>query len=164
MEVFLGGSWYLKALPGVCRAPVQQLCPSYIILAWNADLPVTVDHKLGATVLEGWMRKEGKVWCYSMLTSESNISKCQQLALHISGSCWSKGKLSETEICQLAIYGSCLSSVLGQKFSMTWNGNKYLHLPCPSGQIKPLRVSLSRPQCVPFRRPVLFWSHKQGWE
>lgn len=70
MEVFPGGSWHLEALPGVCRAAVQQLRPGYIVLAWNADLPVTVDHKLGATVLEGWMREEGgndgKVWCRSV--------------------------------------------------------------------------------------------------
>lgn len=81
MEVFPGGSWYLEALPGVCGAPVQQLRPGHVVLAWNADLPVAVDHKLGATVLEGCTReegnggKDGKVWCFSVLMSESNISK-----------------------------------------------------------------------------------------
>lgn len=59
MEVLLSGSWYLEALPGVCRAPVQQLRPGYIVLAWNADLPVTIDHKLGATILQSWMRVKG---------------------------------------------------------------------------------------------------------
>lgn len=114
MEVFLGGSRNLEALPSVCRTPVQQLRPGYVVLAWNADLPVSVDHKLGATVLEGWMREEGN----GKKEGKENISKCQQLALHISGSCWGKGGMKETERCQLAIYGSCLSSVLG--FSMTW--------------------------------------------
>lgn len=69
-----------------------------------------------------------------------NIShdKCQQLVLHISGSCWGEGRLSEAEMCQLAIYGSSLSSVQAQGFSMTCNGNKYLHPACPSIQIKSL--------------------------
>lgn len=58
MEVFPGGSRYLKALPGVRRAPVHQLRPSYGVLSWDADLPVTIDHKLGATVLEGLMRED----------------------------------------------------------------------------------------------------------
>lgn len=56
MEVFPGGSRNLKALPGVGRAAVQQLRPSYVVLARDADLPVAVDHKLGAAVLEGWKR------------------------------------------------------------------------------------------------------------
>lgn len=150
MEVFLGGSRNLEALPSVCRTPVQQLRPGYVVLAWNADLPVSVDHKLGATVLEGWMREEGN----GKKEGKENISKCQQLALHISGSCWGKGGMKETERCQLAIYGSCLSSVLG--FSMTWDGNKHLHLPCPSGRTEPLRASLSRPQRVPFRGQFYF--------
>lgn len=55
MEVFLGGSWHLEALPAVCRAAVQQLRPGHVVLAGNADLPVTVDHELGATVLQGWV-------------------------------------------------------------------------------------------------------------
>lgn len=96
-------------------------------------------------------RKQRKVWCYSALISQIFLmTKYQQLALHISGSCWGEGSLSEPEICQLAIYGSCLSSVQREGFSMTWNGNKYLHLLCPSGQIKSLWVSLLKPQWVSF--------------
>lgn len=56
MKVFPGGSRNLKALPGVGRAAVQQLRPGYVVLARDADLPVAVDHKLGAAVLEGWKR------------------------------------------------------------------------------------------------------------
>lgn len=56
MEVFPGGSRNLKALPGVGRAAVQQLRPGHVVLAWDADLPVAVNHKLGAAVLEGWKR------------------------------------------------------------------------------------------------------------
>lgn len=59
MKVLPGGSRHLEALPGVCRAAVQQFCPGYAVLAWNADLPVAVDHKLGATVLKGWRRGGG---------------------------------------------------------------------------------------------------------
>lgn len=63
MEVFLGGSWHLKALPGVSRTPVQQLGSSNVVLTRNTYLPVTIDYKLGATVLEGWAREERIVWC-----------------------------------------------------------------------------------------------------
>lgn len=56
MKILSGGPRHLKALKGVRRAAVQQFCPSYIVLSWNADLPVTIDHKLGATILEGWRR------------------------------------------------------------------------------------------------------------
>lgn len=56
MKILSGGSRHLKALPGVRRAAVQQFCPSYIVLSWNADLPITIDDKLGATILEGWRR------------------------------------------------------------------------------------------------------------
>lgn len=59
MEVLPGGAWHLKTLPGVCRAAVQQLRPGDVVLARNADLPVTIDHELGAAILEGWMREEG---------------------------------------------------------------------------------------------------------
>lgn len=58
MEVFPGGSGNLEALPGVRRAPVHQLRPGYVVLSWDADLPVTIDHKLGATVLESLMRED----------------------------------------------------------------------------------------------------------
>lgn len=56
MEIFPGGSRNLEALPGVGRAAVQQLRPGYVVLARDADLPVAVDHKLGAAVLEGWKK------------------------------------------------------------------------------------------------------------
>lgn len=59
MEVFLGGSQHLEALPGVCRTPVQQLGSGYIVLTRNANLPVTIDDKLRATVLERWVREDG---------------------------------------------------------------------------------------------------------
>lgn len=53
MQVFPGGSGNLEALPGVGRAAVQQLRPGDVVLAWDADLPVAIDHKLGAAILEG---------------------------------------------------------------------------------------------------------------
>lgn len=57
MQVFPGGSGNLEALPGVGRAAVQQLRPGDVVLAWDADLPVAIDHKLGAAILEGWKRE-----------------------------------------------------------------------------------------------------------
>lgn len=60
MEVFLGGTRHLEALPGVSRAPVQQFGSGHIILARNADFPVTIDHKLGASILQGCVKKEEK--------------------------------------------------------------------------------------------------------
>jgi len=60
MEVLLGRAGDLEALPGVGRAPVQQLGPGHVVLARHADLPVAVDHELGSPVLEGWRRREGK--------------------------------------------------------------------------------------------------------
>lgn len=59
MEVFLGGSQHLEALPGVCRAPVLQLGPGDVVLTRNANFPVAIDDKLRATVLERWVREEG---------------------------------------------------------------------------------------------------------
>lgn len=56
MKILPGGARHLEALPGVRRAAVQQFCPGYVVLAWNADLPVAVDHKLRAAILEGWRR------------------------------------------------------------------------------------------------------------
>lgn len=58
MQVFPGGSRNLEALPGVGRAPVQQLGPSDVVLARDADLPVAIDHKLGAAILQGWKREK----------------------------------------------------------------------------------------------------------
>lgn len=57
VQVFPGGSRNLKALPGVGRAAVQQLCPGDVVLPWDADLPVAIDHKLGAAILQGWKRE-----------------------------------------------------------------------------------------------------------
>lgn len=51
VQVFPGGPRNLKALPGVGRAAVEQLRPSDGVLPWDADLPVAIDHKLGAAIL-----------------------------------------------------------------------------------------------------------------
>ncbi len=67
----------------------------------------------------------------------------------IGGSCRGKVWLSGTKVRQLAIYGSCLSSVRREGFSMTWNGNMYLHLSRPSGRINLYERPLQKPQCVP---------------
>lgn len=53
VQVFLGWSHDLKALPGICRASVQQFGPSHTVFSRNADLPVSIDDKLGASVLQG---------------------------------------------------------------------------------------------------------------
>lgn len=58
VQVFPGGSRNLKALPGVGRAAVQQLRPGDVVLPWDADLPVAINHKLGAAILQGWKSGE----------------------------------------------------------------------------------------------------------
>lgn len=73
MEVFPGGSRHLEAFPGVRRAPVQQLGPGYAVLSRDADLPVPIDHELGASVLEGWRRGGGDE--RERLVSEAKVFK-----------------------------------------------------------------------------------------
>ena len=52
VQVLMGGSRHLEALPGVRRAPVQELGAGDTVLPRDADLPVPVDHKLGVAILE----------------------------------------------------------------------------------------------------------------
>lgn len=53
VQIFPGGSGNLEALPSVSGAAVQQLRPGDVVLAWDADFPVAIDHKLGAAILKG---------------------------------------------------------------------------------------------------------------
>ena len=147
MKVFLGRSWHLKALPGVCRASVQQLGPSYGVLTWNTNLPVTIDNKLGATILEGWTRVEG-----------DGRKERRKSSLLFTVDKWVKGFSNDQIPTVMSLYqwvkaegmsamcGSCLPSGLRGIFHD--DGIEYLHLLRPCGQ------DLS----------VLFWSRKQGWE
>ncbi len=57
MQVLLSRSWNFKTLPGISRAPVQKFGSCHIVLPRNIDLPVPIDHKLRAPILECFEKK-----------------------------------------------------------------------------------------------------------
>lgn len=54
VQVLLCWPGHLKAFPCISRAAVQQFGPSHVILSWNTDLPVPINHELGMSILKSW--------------------------------------------------------------------------------------------------------------
>lgn len=52
VQVLLSWSWNFETLPGISRAPIQKFGSCHIVLPRNIDLPVPIDHKLRAPILE----------------------------------------------------------------------------------------------------------------
>lgn len=59
VQVLLCWPRHLKTFPCISRPAVQQFGPSHIILPWNTYLPVPINHKLGTSILKGWVIIEG---------------------------------------------------------------------------------------------------------
>lgn len=153
MKILSGGSRHLEALPGVRRAAVQQFCPGYVVLAWNADLPVTVDHKLRAAILEGW-RRGGR----------SARSMSETMKIYVSRGVGGK------PCCQEEKYSSWLqmAAVCPQELERDypWPEMETSTFTCRGPMLgkSSLQASLIWTTAGARLTTALFWPQKQGWE
>lgn len=160
MKVFLGGSWHLKAFPGVCWAPINQLSPCYTVLAWNADLPVSINQKLGASILQGYAREEQvmrmkeRLACLST-SKETVMFPYQWVKLRQRPDARSRNMAPDYIWQQWLLEGR----------DFPWHGWKQVPSPVLTKWSNKafMRVSLKTTAHSVSGR-VLFWSHKLWWE